>query len=143
MPVIRALLTLVVLSPALCRAECVSLEISATGWGAHGAAVVPRSAPHLLIEALDKLPAWIMESPDHTAARIVEITAAEAINIIPARAASVVEITATRPDTEPGQTAIALQSSLGSELVVTPLERPCVEPSSGSMAIDDEPRPGR
>ena len=81
---------------------CLQVEIATHGRGAHGSTVMPWSAPHRLIRALDRLPAWTDSAPAVHAARITQLDAAAAVNIIPDRASAVVEI-----DYEAGRTTVA------------------------------------
>jgi acetylornithine deacetylase/succinyl-diaminopimelate desuccinylase-like protein len=104
--------------------RCAVFEISAVGRGAHGATVMRDSAPHRLIRALDRVPAWRAATPYATAVRIVALEAAPAINVIPRRATALVELRlaiAVRLD----RVARDLGGSLGPEVAVGLADRPC------------------
>jgi len=106
--------------------ECLAVEVSTTGRSAHGSAIMPASAPHQLIRALDRLSTWAMGSDDVTEARIIALTAGPAINVVPEHATAVVEISLAAPASEPETVIDTLRRVLGSKVEVRALAEACL-----------------
>jgi len=97
---------------------------------------MPRSAPHRLIAALDRLPQWVDRSPGVRSGRIVALAGAPAINVIPSRATGRVEIV-LRGSAEAATTVETLRQALGEDVEVTFSATPC----AGDRPAGSDDRP--
>jgi acetylornithine deacetylase/succinyl-diaminopimelate desuccinylase-like protein len=128
---LAALALTLALAPGSPSGECLAVEVSTTGRSAHGSAIMPASAPHELIRALDRLTAWAMDSKDVAEARIVVLAAGPAINVIPERATAVVEISSVGPARDPATMIDALRRELDSRVEVRALAEACQRGGAG------------
>ena len=114
------------LSLALAAAPgCVQLEVAATGRNAHGSAIMPAAAPHLLIKALDRLPDWVAGSPKIQGARITALQAAPVVNIIPRRAVAIVDVSFAEGALDGDALVAELVEALGPRIEIQLLATSC------------------
>ena len=105
--------------------SCRQVEIATTGRSAHGSAIMPTSAPHLLIRALGRLPDGVESSKGMTEARITSLVAAPALNIIPRRAVAVVDISFDDAVLDQDALVAELVQLLGPRVEITLLAGAC------------------
>ena len=108
--------------------HCMEVELVTLGRSAQGSAIMPESAPHLLIKALDHLPAWVEGSATIDRARIATLKAGPAVNVIPRRATAIVDISIAAPNVEDEDVVADLALTLGSKVEVKRLTTPCRPP---------------
>lgn len=119
------MLAVLALSLALAAPRCLQVEIVAMGRSAHGSAIMPQAAPHLLIKALDRLPGWVESSSAIAEARITSLKAAPAINLIPRRAAAVLDVTFDDAIIDSEAWITDLAQAVGPGVEVEALTTPC------------------
>jgi len=137
---IAALLVLVATAAPPPAGGCAVVEISAEGRGAHGATLVPHSAAHRLIRALDRLPAWARTSEPPRRQRIVALTAAGAVNVIAPRATALVEVSLDGDGSDAEAVLRELRAALGPDVEATLAARPCGAAGNAADGAGADPR---